>query len=89
VGAGTVESVLFSSDADLFLDDARRARSGSLERRELSFPSGFLRKIEFELLVGLGSLGGFGVGLLVGRGEDAERDRDSGFKIQVDGFPDA
>jgi len=80
---------LFSSDADLFLGDARRARGGGLVRRVLTFPSGFLGQVDLELFVGLGGGGGLVVGLLVGRGEDAERDRDSGFKIQGDDFPDA
>jgi len=89
VDTGTAVSFLFSGDANLFLDDARRARGGSLIRRVLTFPSGFMGEVEFELLVGLGGCGGLVIGLLVGRGEDAERDRDSGFKIQVDDFPDA
>jgi hypothetical protein len=51
----------------------------------LTFPSGsLLGKIDFDLFVGLClcfNLGGFLV--LVGRGEDAKRDRYSGFKIQI------
>jgi hypothetical protein len=57
-----------------------------LKRRVFTFPSGFAGEIDLELLVRLG--GGFGFRLLVGRREDAERDGDSGFKIQVDDFPE-
>lgn len=83
---------LFTSDADLFfavaLLSARRKVALSGVRRVLTFPSGvvLLRKFDLKLLVGGLGLGGVGLGLAVGRGEDAERDGDAGFKIQVGGL---
>lgn len=54
-------------------------------RRVLTFPSGLLfGKLDFKLFVGFG--GGLGFAVLVGRGEDAERDGDAGFKVQIDGL---
>ena len=47
----------------------------------MTFPSGvLLGEFDVELLLSLGSLG---FAVLVGRREDAEGDRDAGFKVQV------
>jgi len=50
----------------------------------LTFPSGELGELDLNLFVGVG-LGG-GLGLPVRRREDAERDRNTCFKVQVGGF---
>jgi hypothetical protein len=47
----------------------------------LTFPSGVLGELDLNLFVGVG-LGG-GLGLPVRRREDAEGDRDAGFKVQI------
>jgi hypothetical protein len=81
--------LLFASYADLFfavaISTGRKIGLGGV-RRVLTFPSGGLlwRKIELDLLVGLGGCGCRGVGLAVRRGEDAEGDGDAGLKVQGD-----
>ena len=54
-------------------------------RRVLTFPSGLLfGKLDLKLFAGFGL--GLGFAVLVGRGEDAKRDGDAGFKVQIDGL---
>lgn len=97
VDTRTAVTLLFTSNADLFfvarLSDGRSVVAGLVDkRRELSFPSGPFGSGEMEanFLVGLDLSGGgrslVGLVLLVGRREDAEGNRDSGFKIQGDGL---
>lgn len=52
-------------------------------RRVLTFPSGF-GKIDLELLVSLFGGCGLRFAVPIGGWEDAEGDRDAGFKVQVD-----
>lgn len=93
-GDGDRTAVLFllAGDADLLfeavlLDDlgGRGGRESGLggERRVLTYPSSW-GNLDLDLLVGFGL--GSGLGLPVGRREDAERDRDAGFKVQVAGL---
>jgi len=67
LGAGTSVSFLFTSDADLFFSEAlfstRRKFGLSLERRVLTFPSGSLWELDFELLMGVGLGGCLGTGI--------------------------
>jgi hypothetical protein len=91
---GTAVTLFLTGDADLFFAVAalstRRIRcGGGGERRVLTFPSGWLLwgEVDIKLLVSLG-VGCLlvGLGVPVGRGEDAERDGDAGFKVQCDDF---
>lgn len=91
-GDGTAVLFLLAGDADLLfeavlLDDlgGRGGRESGLggERRVLTYPSSW-GNLDLDLLVGFGL--GSGLGLPVGRREDAERDRDAGFKVQVAGL---
>lgn len=61
---------------------ARREVAADRDRSVLSFRSGLglLGLLGFELLV---SLGGLGLALLVGGGEDAEGDGDASLKVQI------
>jgi hypothetical protein len=83
--AGTAVLLLFTSDADLFFSEATlstgRKMCLGLERRVLTFPSGVLGELDLNLFVGLG-LGG-GLGFPVRGRENAEGDRDAGFKVQI------
>jgi hypothetical protein len=86
---GTAVTFFFTCYADLFFDAvfaATRKFSGSRERRVLTLPSGFrfLGNADVNLLGCLGLSLGFTVP--IGRGEDAEGDRDAGFKVQVGDF---
>lgn len=92
---GTVVSLLFTRVTDLCLAvTVILARLGLLllrkidvggVRRVMTFPSGLLfGKLDLKLFVGFGL--GLGFAVLVGRGEDAERDGDAGFKVQIDGL---
>lgn len=57
-GAGTAVMFLFTSDADLFFSEATlstgRKMCLGLERRVLTFPSGWLRELDLELFVSAG-----------------------------------
>lgn len=61
---------------------ARRKVAADRDRSVLSFRSGLglLGLLDLELLV---SLGGLGLALLVGGGEDAEGDGDASLKVQI------
>jgi len=50
----------------------------------LTFPSGFVGEFNVKLCVSLS--GGLRFAVPIGRWEDAEGDRDAGFKVQVDDF---
>jgi hypothetical protein len=84
--ARTAVTIFFTSDVDLLLCVAlilRREVDGV--RRLMTFPSGallFVRKLDLSFYVGFG--GCFNGVAPVRRREDAEGDRDSGFKVQVD-----
>jgi len=89
--AGTAVLLLLASDADLLFeavlfDAGRRWRKSCLsgERRVLTYPSG-LGDFDLDLLVDVLGLGS-GLRLPVGGREDAEWDRDAGFKVQVAGL---
>lgn len=97
VDTGTAVTILFTSDVDLFFAEAlllaRRkvglsgvVRSGV--RRVLTFPSGLVWEMDLYFLVSLCGICARFLALVVvvavRRGEDAERDGDSGFKIQDD-----
>lgn len=93
---GTAATILFTGDADLLLGVAmllrlllavRKVGSGRVGRVLTAFPPALVvGELELQLLVGLGGGGDRVLPLLVsvGRGEDAEGDGDSCFKIQVD-----
>lgn len=96
VDTGTAVMVLFTGDEDLFLAVAvllpagrKVGRGGGVRRDLTTFPPGLVvGEVEVELLVGSGACAGLARLLLVvvavRRGEDAEGDGDSRFKIQVD-----
>lgn len=81
--AGTA---VLTGDADLFLDARLLTGRGfdlGLESELTFFPSGVVRgHVDLQLLVGVG-LGSRGLSFPIRRREDAEGDRDAGFKIQV------
>lgn len=87
---GTAVTFFFTRVTDLFFAVAvlcaRRKFSGGSVRRVLTFPSGLLLMGEFDLKLFVS----FGLGLrfavLVGRWEDAEGNRDTGLKVQIDDF---
>lgn len=84
VDTGTAAFLLLMSDTDLFLKailSGGRKMCLGWGRRVLTFPSGELGELDLNLFVDVG-LGG-GLGLPVRRREDAERDRDTGFKVQI------
>lgn len=74
-----------ASDADLFFEAtlfAGRKMCLFLERRRgVTFPSGELGELDLDLFVNVGLSGG--LGLPVRGREDAERDRNTSFKVQV------
>lgn len=80
-------TVLFTGDVDIFLlvGISSRRKIGGIGR-VLVFPSeALLAEVYFSLDAGLG--GGLSSGVvLVGRRKDAEGDRDTGVKVQVDRF---
>jgi len=84
--ARTAVTIFFTSDTNLFLRIVlfpRRKVSG--QRRVVTFPSGallFLREIDLSFYMGLSSC--FNGVAPVRRREDAEGNRDSGVKVQVD-----
>lgn len=97
VDTGAAVMVFFTGDEDLFLAVAvvlpagrKVGRGGRVRRRDLTtFPPGLVvGEVEVELLVGSSAGAGLARLLLVvvaiRRGEDAEGDGDSRFKIQVD-----
>ena len=89
LGTGTAVTFFLTRVMDLFfavaLLSARRKFSRNGVRRVLTFPSGVvLGELDFELLLGFGL--GLRLAVLVGRRKDAEGDRDSGFKVQIDDF---
>lgn len=82
--AGTA---VLTGDADLFLDASLLTGRGfdlGLESELTFFPSGVRVRgdVDLQLLVGVG-LGSRGLSFPIRRREDAEGDRDAGFKIQV------
>lgn len=88
---GTGTAVMLFSDADLFLAVALLLTRGEIDvgsvRRVLLLPSGWLLlvgKLEINLLVGL--CGGLRFAVPIRRREDAEGDRDAGFKVQIGDF---
>jgi hypothetical protein len=84
--ARTAVTIFFASDSNLFLRIVlfpRRKVGG--ERRVVTFPSGallFWRETDLSFYMGLSSC--FNGVAPVRRREDAEGDRDSGVKVQVD-----
>lgn len=84
---GTRVTFFFLCEADLLFGDAllltRRNLYRGGDRRELTFSSGLLGKLDLDLLVGLCRFG-FNLFLSVCRGKDAKGNGDAGFKIQGD-----
>jgi hypothetical protein len=100
--AGTAVTFFFTGYTDLFFAEAmlsgeamfsgmsmRRKVGVDSERRELTFPSGFVLLREFDLKLFVSVLDSLLlVGVLVGAWEDAEGNGNSGFKVQVDDLPE-
>lgn len=88
---GTAVALLITRNTDLFLavavSSARKISSGR-DRRVLTFPSGCLlgRKLDAKFFVGGSQLlaASLSVAVPVGRREDAERDGNTSFKVQID-----
>ena len=90
LGTGTAVTILFPCVTDLFFAEAvlllaTRGKLGrGVDRREFTFPSGFLREGDLKLFVS-----GLGLGLdlrgllFVGGREDAKGHGYAGFKVQV------
>jgi hypothetical protein len=88
---GTVVTFFFTCITDLFFTVVVMSFMGNLSsdvdgRRVMTFPSGFAGLFDLNLLVSLGGCGGLHFAVPVGRREDAEGDRDAGFKVQVCDF---
>lgn len=94
-GTRAAVAVLFTGDADLFLTVAvllvvllargREVGCGGIGRVVAPLPPGLVvGELELQLLVGFGGCDRILLVVTVGRREDAERDGDSCFKIQVD-----
>lgn len=84
VDAGTVVTFFLNCEMDLFFLVAVLSSGGNVsadrDRRVLTFPSGFAGRVS------RGFDGGLRFAVPVGRWEDAEGDRDTSFKVQVDDF---
>lgn len=83
VDTGTRVTLFFNCDTDLlfFVEVGLRFLSSGGHRRVLTFPSGFLGELDLDL--GMRLLLGFDCGFLVGGREDADGNRDAGFKVQI------
>lgn len=82
LGTGTAVTLFLTCETDLFFV-SRREVCGDRRRRVLTFPSGFFGEFEFDLFVGLLCLGLDPFWVFVGGGENAERNGDAGFKVQI------